>query len=54
MLNKHKITKIDDLKNFDVDKLEGYQNIGQEDQRNFISVRVFPNKFKDDILHHTL
>ena len=54
IVNQQNIKNIEDFKKFEIDKLQGYQNVGQEDQRNYLSVRVFSNKFKDDILHHTL
>lgn len=33
---------------------ESFKNEGQQDQRNFISVRVFSKKFKNDISHRSL
>ena len=34
--------------------VQDYKNQGQKDERNFISVRVFSKKFKDDISHFSL
>ena len=36
------------------ERRESFKNEGQQDQRNFISVRVFSKKFKNDITNPSL
>ena len=43
----------EDLKNMST-VVQDYKNQGQKDERNFISVRIFSKKFKDDISHFSL
>ena len=31
-----------------------YKNLHQQDERNYIAIRVFSDRFKEDMVHHTL